>query len=66
MVRYAGDLLADSLLKGRSINFITVFGLALNYDTSSAKLIRVTINFNGTSEQGRSQTSPDARAHKFL
>lgn len=51
MIRYAGDLLADTLLKGCFVNTISVFGLALNYDTLSAKLVHLQVDFeNGTSK----------------
>ena len=50
-IRYAGDLLADTLLKGCSVNTISVFGLALNYGTLSAKLVHLKVDFqNGTSK----------------
>ena len=51
MIRYAGDLLADALLKGHSVNIISVYGLALNYDTKSAKLVHLGINFHKETSQ---------------
>ena len=51
MIRYAGDLLADTLLKGCFVNTISVYGLALRYDTLSAKLVHLEVDFqNGTSK----------------
>ena len=46
MIRCAGELLADALIRGYPINIINIFGLALYYNSASAKLVHVTVDFH--------------------
>ena len=46
MIRCAGDLVAESLIRGQLVRKTDIFGLGLNYDTQTAKLIDLSIDFD--------------------
>ena len=51
MVRNAGDLTAMVLLRGDLAKEIIIYGLAVNYDTGFAKLLKLIIDFNKNKAQ---------------
>ena len=46
MIRCAGDLVAESLIRGQLVRKTDIFGLGLNYDTQTTKLIDLSIDFD--------------------
>jgi len=45
MIKSTKDIVAESLVNGHLIRNTNIFGLAVNYEAKSAKLVKLHINF---------------------
>ena len=51
MIKSAGDMVVKSLVDGHLERRTDIYGLAIDYDTKSAKLVELNINFEITQVQ---------------